>query len=93
MNTSGKIVLHVLRTDILLHALGGMGEEERIYRTPYTLLTNRQIRAIRRQATQTTEYGTLRDLARSLELSYETLKTMIWRVRHRTEPQCWRYVT
>jgi len=84
--------LHVVRTDVLLFALGGFGEElQRDSRT--RLYSDYQIAVIRKFLTEfptRTPYYELRKLSEKVNVSRKSLMSQICRYRKRGLPQYWR---
>ena len=76
------MTLHVIRTDVLLHALGGLAEPappERTYLLAYPSWVSREV--LRLAATPKTRYGEVTLLAERSGLSAHSLRVQISRAR------------
>lgn len=79
----GKNELHVIRTDVLLWALEGLAERQQRSEHTSGLLTDRQITVIRELAAKPRcGKGEALDAAARLEMSSDSLKQLVWRVRN-----------
>jgi len=92
--------LHVIRTDVLLHTLGGFApsvmdtSEPRAYREKHRLLEPWQIRSIvelakRPMRAKTGEVAAFAELS---GITRDSVSVMIWNVRHGRAPRSWQQI-
>jgi len=90
MNQEPNVRLHVIRTDVLLHRLGGFSEAGWHYRIGRASLTADQIRGIMRAAASARfAWGDAARLAQILGLRTSSFRVMVCRARRGRTPRYW----
>lgn len=93
---SRRDALHVVRTDVLLHALSGFGVATDLktrYVGKHSCYTDHQIRELRKLAAlQKSPYGAVKELASRLDLPWRSVLTAVYHLRRGTGPRVWREV-
>ena len=90
---SRRDALHVVRTDVLLHALNGFKittDLKTRYVGKYSCYTDHQIREFRKLAAlPKSPHGLLKELASRLDLPWRSVVVAVHRLRCGTGPRVW----
>lgn len=88
--------LHIIRMDVLLHALGGFEERRdrpRAKGEPYTDFQVREIKKLARQKLRRgSGGGEIIDAATRLDVPYRCLLTLVSQVRAGAAPKAWSHI-
>lgn len=92
------MTLHVIRMDMLLHALGGFEERrdfprERGSKASYTDFQISQIKKLAAKKLSRGRYGAeVLEAAKRLDIPYHSLRALIPMIRRGAAPKVWSYV-